>query len=60
MGIVDVSIAVLIEDSHRIVVLISRDVNTRRSVRDVNDSILIKLTVPNGGGAGVFIGRIEN
>ena len=60
MGIVDVSISVLVEDSHRVVVLIRRDVNTRRSVRGVKDSIFIKLTVPNGGGGGVFIWGIEN
>lgn len=60
MKIVDVSISILVEDFHRVVVLFCSDVDTRRDVRGVIDSILIKLAVPNRGGARVFIGRVEN
>ena len=60
MKIVDVSISILVEDFHRVVVLFCSDVDTRRGVRGVIDSILIKLAVPNRGGARVFIGRVEN
>ena len=60
MVVVNISISILVEDFHRVVVLFCSDVDTRRSVRCKKDSGLVKLAVPYRGGARVFIGRVEN
>lgn len=60
MRIVNISISILVEDYHRVVVLFYSDIKTRGGVRCVIDSVLVKLAIPYRGGSRVLIGRVEN
>ena len=60
MRVVDVPISILVECCHGVVILFCSNVKCCWSVGGVKHSILVKLAVPDRGGAWVFVRRVDN